>query len=93
MARVEFESFGEDEVARIYMASRLREAQRVEEVLSAEGVDYYAEVEPFVTYILGLFPSKHNGVAFYVRAAQAEDCKRILIESCLRVGILDKEHQ
>jgi hypothetical protein len=93
VARVEFESFGKTEVARIYMASKLREAQRVEEILSSRGIDYYVEVEPFVTYLLGLFPRQQKGVAFYVRADQAEDCNRILMESNLRTGILDKEHQ
>jgi hypothetical protein len=74
------------------MASKLREAQQVEEVLSARSIDYYVEVEPFMTYLLGLFPRRQNGVAFYVRADQAGDCKRILTEARLRTGMLDEEH-
>jgi len=93
VVRVEFESFGGNEVARIYMASKLGEARRVEEVLSASGIDYYVEVEPYETYLLGLFPRRQKGVAFYVRTAQAGDCKRILMDSRLRVGILDEEHR
>ena len=92
MARVEFDSFGKDEVARIYLAGRLSEAQGVEEVLTANGIDYYVEVEPYETYLLGIFPRRQSGVAFYVRASQAEQSKRILMDTRHRVGILDEEH-
>ena len=93
MARVEFESFGEDEVSRIYMAGRLREAQGVEEVLSTHDIDYYPEVEIYVTYLLGVVPRRQKGVAFYVRASEAAQCKHLLRDSGMGAGILEEEYQ
>jgi hypothetical protein len=39
MARVTLDDFADKEVARIYLAGELAEAKRVEEILSANGIN------------------------------------------------------
>ena len=90
MAWVEPEDLADKELARIYIAGRLAEAKRVEKTLSDHGIDYSIEIEQFETYVLGLFPSRHSGVAFYVVSSQAEFCRRALLDQGLRIGIVDE---
>ena len=85
MARVTLDDFADKEVARIYLAGKLAEAKQVEEILSANGINYAVEVEPYVT--LSLFSSEYAGAAFYVLSGQADFCKRALFEAGLKVGI------
>jgi hypothetical protein len=46
--RVGLDDFGEKDISRIYLAGRLAEAKRVKKILSANGVYYAVEVEPYV---------------------------------------------
>lgn len=56
--------FGEQELALIYIAKRLKEAQRLERALDDAGVDYLVEAD---TYRGGfLFVSERIGAFFYV---------------------------
>ena len=85
MVKVTLDDFADKEVARIYLAGRLAEAKQVEEILSANGINYAVEVEPYVT--LSFFSSEYAGSAFYVLLGQADFCKRALFEAGLKVGI------
>lgn len=87
MVRVAFEDFVDKELERIYLAAELAEAKRVEEVLSANGIDYAVEVERYTR--LSLFSSEYAGAAFYVISGQANFCKRVLVEAGLKTGIQD----
>lgn len=90
MARIAFEDFGDGkELVRIYLARELREAKRVETVLTGLGIDYAVEVEPYVTTMSSIFSSEYKGAAFYVLADQVEFCRRILSEAGLTVGIME----
>ena len=88
MSRVALDDFAEKEVARIYLAGELAEAKRVEQVLSANHIDYAVEVEPYVR--MSIFSSEYAGAAFYVLAGQAEFCWRVLFEAGLKIGIQDE---
>jgi len=90
MARVTLDDFSDKEVARIYLAGELAEAKRVEEILSANGINYVVEVEPYVRSSVFSFSSKYAGAAFYVLSGQADFCKRALFEAGLKVGIEDE---
>ena len=58
------EFFGDRELDLIYIAKRLRDALRLEELLTAAGVDYAVETD---TYRGGLiFVSERVGAFFYV---------------------------
>lgn len=62
------EFFGEQELELVYIAKRLREAQRLEGLLAGAGVDYLVEPD---TYRGGfLFIRELIGAFFYVTAAQ-----------------------
>ncbi len=76
--------------SRIYLAGELGEAKRVEKILSANGIDYVVEVEPYVRSSIFSFSSEYTGAAFYVLSGQADFCKRALFEAGLKVGIEDE---
>ena len=85
MARVEPESFANNEVARVYIAGTLAEARRVEELLGGHGVDYVVQVEPYRASILF---GPRNGAAFYVVDSQAEFCRLQLSTGGFERGLL-----
>ena len=91
MAIVDPERFADKEIERVYIAGQLGEAKGVEQALSENGVDYVVEVEPFETYLLGILPTKYDGVAFYVLSGQASLCRRILREAGLKGGLVEQE--
>ena len=87
MARVPIEEFTEKEVARVYFAAKLAEAERVEFELEKNNIDYAVEVEPYRATAV-FWVSEYKGAAFYVLAAQADFCRRILAEAGLTVGLM-----
>jgi hypothetical protein len=87
MARLHLEEFMGKEVARIYTAGRLGEAMRVETSLTEHGIDYAVDFEPFRVFVLGFLPSERVGLGFYVLSAQADHCRRLLLDAGLRAGI------
>ena len=87
MARVDLDAWDGREVERVYLAGRLAEARQVEATLSGHGIDYAVDLEPFRTFVLGIFPSEHTGVGFYVLSGQAGFSKRALLDAGLRAGI------
>jgi prenyltransferase beta subunit len=59
--------FGEQDLALLYIAKRLKEARRLEDVLDEAGVDYLVEAD---TYRGGfLFVSERIGAFFYTSDA------------------------
>jgi hypothetical protein len=87
MARIEPEELRDPE--RIYIASTLRVAQRVEEWLTTAGVDYAVQVEPFARSLL--FSSLRMGAAFYVAAGQAAYCREQLTAAGLGGGVVEAQ--
>ena len=62
MARVDADALEHHELERVFIAARLKEAQRVEEVLTLEGVDYVVNVEPFVSGLFGVSTTEWRSV-------------------------------
>jgi hypothetical protein len=87
MARVDFDDWEGKEVTRVYIAGRLAEALHVEKTLTERGIDYAVDFEPFRLLVLGIFPSEHTGVGFYVLSGQAAFSKSALLDAGLRAGI------
>lgn len=56
--------FGQQELALIYIAKKLKEAQELEGVLDAAGVDYLIETDMYLGGLL--FRSERIGAFFYV---------------------------
>lgn len=84
MAHIEPEELVDPE--RIFIAGSLREARRVEELLTTAGVDYVVQVEPFTTSVLF---SPRNGAVFYVTAGQAAYCRSQLMAARLDRGVVE----
>ena len=91
MARLDFDSFPDKELSRIYIAGELAEAGRVEDILSRHAIDYAVEVEPYqkaTLTILTLFSSGvYAGAAFFVLSGQAAFARSALLAAGLKGGI------
>lgn len=91
MALVDAATFDDQEVTLVYIAGRLREGKRVEQVLSGNGVDYAVDAEPFRVTVLGILPVQYEGVGFYVAAHQAALSRAILRAADLVQGLVEPE--
>ena len=73
------EYFGEQELALIYIAKRLTEALRLENVLTEAGLDYLVEPDKYSGGII--FPSERVGAFFYVVPGDENAAKETLSRS------------
>jgi len=85
MAHVEADFFGDQELARVFLAATLREARRAEALLTDRGVNYLIRPESFGRTLFG---SPRVGAAFYVEISQAEYSASQLIAAGLGRGVL-----
>jgi hypothetical protein len=74
---------------RIFIARTLRQAKKVEALLTDAGVDYAVQVEPYGRSLL--FGTIRHGAAFYVAAAQATECRDRLIRAGFGKGIVESD--
>jgi hypothetical protein len=75
--RREADYFGDRELSLLFMARKLREALRLEELLTTSGVDYCVETG---TYEGGLlFRRPLTGAFFYVDPAALDELRRLLV--------------
>lgn len=80
--RREPEFFGELELDLVYMAKRLREALRLEKVLTEAGIDYLVETG---TYTGGLLMKRDlTGAFFYVAPVDLERTRELLVANRYR---------
>jgi len=93
MPLVDPETFDDKEVAIVYIAGRLSEGNRVEQVLSNHGIAYSVDGEPFHRYLLGILPVEYEGVGFYVLSSQAEFCRRALHDAGLVQGLVEEDRE
>ncbi len=91
MSRVDIEDLSRDEkeITRIFIASNLNEAQRVEDILTGHGIEYAVDIEKYVR--LGLFPSEIPGVGFYVLFGQGSFCRDLLRREGFLSGIIEED--
>jgi len=90
MAKVSFDSFSEHDIERVFIAGNLSEAQRIEKLLTDEGIDYAVEVEKFMQTRI-FFTSEHLGATFYVHTGQAPFCRKLLLTHGFSNGILQED--
>lgn len=75
--RRESEFFGEAELDLVYVAHRLRDALKLENLLTAAEIDYLVETG---TYMGGvLFKRELTGAFFYVTPAHREPARELLL--------------
>lgn len=75
--RREPDFFGDQELALVYVAKRLKEALRLEEVFTGAEVDYLVEPDKYRGGII--FPSERVGAFFYV-APDNDDAAREVMQ-------------
>lgn len=75
----EAEFFGDQEMDLIYIAKKLREALKLEERLTAAGIDYAVEVDEYRGGVI--FPSTRKGAFFYVLPADLERARTVVTEA------------
>lgn len=71
--RRDADHFGDQELALVYVARRLKDALRLEDALTAGGHDYYVEAEP---YISGTILRRQRVGAFFYVLPETEDAVR-----------------
>ena len=91
MALVDAATFDGQEIALVYIAGRVNEARQVEQVLSAHGVDYAVDSEPFQTTLFGILPVEREGVGFYVSFHEADRCRAALRTAALLQGLVEND--
>jgi hypothetical protein len=90
MARVEAAEFGERETRLVFIASSVAEAERVEEALEDDGIDFAVALERYVAGLL--FARERAGVGFHVLEAQAAYA-RTLLKRRFKTGVIDEPPQ
>lgn len=90
MSRVDIEEFSDKNISRIFIAGNIREAERVEGLLTENKISYTLQIEEFIN--TGLFSSTvKEGVVFYVISGQRDFCKQLLLANGLKTGLIDDE--
>jgi predicted amino acid racemase len=74
--RREPEYFGEREMDLIYIAKRLKDALRIEDLLTQAGIDYAVETDTYEGGVI--FLSQRTGAFFYVLPEISERARQIL---------------
>ncbi len=89
MARIPMEAFEEGtEIVRVYLAARLAEAQRVEAVLDAAGLEYAVEVEELASRSMFGSAAPRRAVGFWVRPEAVDGCADALERAGLVAGLV-----
>jgi hypothetical protein len=87
VAHVEPEDLQDRE--RIFIARTLRQARKVEALLTEAGVDYVVQVEPYGRSLI--FGTIRHGAAFYVAAAQAALSRERLVAAGFGKGVVESD--
>lgn len=78
----EAEFFGDAELVLIYIARKLKEALKLEALLTDSGVDYLVEADHYQGGLV--FRTERVGAFFYVGTTARETARRILTENGYR---------
>jgi hypothetical protein len=79
--RCDPDHFGDQELALLYVAKKLKEALRLEELLTAAGIEYLVETDKYSGGVI--FRSERVGAFFYVAPANDSAAR----ETLARAGI------
>jgi hypothetical protein len=73
------EFFGETELSLLYIAKKLKEALKLEEILTAADIDYAVETDTYRGGII--FASERVGAFFYVNPDGLNEARNVLVEN------------
>jgi len=71
------EFFGDQELSLVYIAKRLNEALKVEEALTAGGLDYLVEPDRYSGGLI--FQTQRVGAFFYVAPNKEAETREVLV--------------
>ena len=77
--RRDAEFFGDTELNLIYMARRLRDALRLEDLLTAAGIEYVVETGAYTGVLL--IKRDLTGAFFYIPPADLEHAREVLFQN------------
>jgi hypothetical protein len=80
--RREPEFFGDQELSLVYVAKRLRDALKLESLLTTAGMDYLVEADRYQGGVV--FRGERVGAFFYVPPAMLEATRQVLRENSYR---------
>jgi hypothetical protein len=81
------EFFGDQDLALVYIAKRLKEATRLEAILTEADFDYLVETD---TYRGGfIFVSERVGAFFYVHPDREEECRNVMTQNGFKPYVTD----
>jgi predicted amino acid racemase len=81
--RQEPEFFGEEELDLLYIAKKLDRALKLEEALTAAGVDYAVEVDEYLGGFI--FRRARAGAFFYVRPSDLDRAREVAVQHGYRL--------
>ncbi len=90
MGRIQIEDFTDKEISRIFIATNVEQAERIEDILTQKGIDYAAVIEPHLNISLTSI-SELKGIAFYTLSGQAQYCINLLESEGLSSGLTFEE--
>lgn len=85
--RQDAEYFGDRELDLIFIAKRLKEALRLESVLTESGLDYAVEADHYTGGVI--FRSERVGAFFYVLPEMAEHAREVMRQKGFRARMTD----
>ncbi len=71
------EDFGDEELDLVFVAKRLRDATRLEQILTDAGLDFAVEPEEYIGGFV--FKTKRIGAFFYVRPEVVDQARSTLV--------------
>lgn len=77
------------DLERIFIARTLRQARKVEALLTQAGVEYAVQVEPYGRSLL--FGTIRHGAAFYVAGEHAPACRERLVAAGFGNGVVEHD--
>lgn len=89
MAQVDLDSLPDD-AEPVYLARRLDNAQKIEEILTGLGIDYAVSVQPYQASALGIFFGSYMGAYFLVASESAPKAREALREARLGKGVIEQ---
>jgi len=89
VARVDEANFSGKSVTRVWLAASLREAEEIEGIFTDEDIDYFLELEPFISGTGMLPTSPAIGVSFYILAGQVSFCQHLLLQKGFKTSLVE----
>jgi hypothetical protein len=77
--RQDSDFFGDQDLSLVYIAKRLNDAKRLEELLTGRGLDYLVEPDTYTGGVI--FRSQRIGAFFYVAPAIEETVRMIMAQN------------